>query len=343
MDEGLAHVLVGAVEVDAEHEAATAYVGDVVPGCAVSGCGAGQRAELLHEVVAHLAGVLHQAFFFKHIEHGQCGGAGQMVAAEGGAQLPIDGLELGTYQYASHREAVGDALGHGDDVGTYVEPLVGEELSRAPVATLYLVAYQYRVVLSAELLQPAGKLFGCQLDAADALYALEDDGTHVALLQLALPCRQVVYWQVGYVAIIVDGGYNLGVVGGLDGQRCTAMEGFLERQHTGAAIAERCQLEGVFVGLGTAVDEEQLVVVVAADASQPAGQLGLQRVDHGVGVEPDALQLLRHPLDVVRMRVSYRDDSVPAVEVEVLLTLVVPDFTALSFHDVHVEQGIYIK
>ena len=43
------------------------------------------------------------------------------------------------------------------------------------------------------------------------------------------------------------------------------MERLLAREHPRPAVSKRCQLQGILVCLGAAVDEEQLVVVVAAN------------------------------------------------------------------------------
>jgi hypothetical protein len=43
------------------------------------------------------------------------------------------------------------------------------------------------------------------------------------------------------------------------------------------------------------------------------------------------------------MRVSDADHGMPAIEVKILLTLVVPHLTALALHDIHVEERIYIE
>ena len=164
-----------------------------------------------------------------------------MVAAERGAELSVDGFELGRNEYSAHREAVADAFGYSDDVGAYAEPLVGEEATAASVAALYLVADKHCSVLLAELMQALGKL-GCgQLDAANALNALQDDSAHVALAQL-----------------------NLRVVRCFHGERRASVESLLTREDARATVVERSQLQGVLVGLGTAVDEKQLIVVVAA-------------------------------------------------------------------------------
>ena len=145
------------------------------------------------------------------------------------------------------------------------------------------------------------------------------------------------------MAVGVDGGNNLGVVGHFDGQRGAAVESLLGTEHTGAAVGERRQFQRVLVGLGSAVDEEQLVVVIAADLAQSLGQLLLQLVNHRVRVEPNLIELLRHLLYVVRMRMSDGDDGMTAVEVQIFLPLVVPYVATLSFHNVYVEQGINIE
>jgi hypothetical protein len=43
------------------------------------------------------------------------------------------------------------------------------------------------------------------------------------------------------------------------------------------------------------------------------------------------------------MRVADADDSVPAIEVEVLLSFLVPNLAALSLYDIDIEEGIYVE
>ena len=43
------------------------------------------------------------------------------------------------------------------------------------------------------------------------------------------------------------------------------------------------------------------------------------------------------------MAVAYADYGMAALEGQILLTFVIPYLTTLSLHDVHVEQGIYVK
>lgn len=115
-------------------------------------------------------------------------------------------------------EAVGDAFGHGDEVGTDVQPLVGEEFPAAAVAALYLVADEYGAMLLAGLTQALGKIFFHQTDATYALDAFEYTGAHVALGQLFFPSAEVVKGKVGDMVVGIHRGDDLGVVGGFNGE-----------------------------------------------------------------------------------------------------------------------------
>ena len=99
--------------------------------------------------------------------------------------------------------------------------------------------------------------------ATHTLYALQYHGTDVALSQFLLHGLNIVEGQVGDVAVGIDGGNDFGVVCGFYGQRGAAVERLLERYHAGSSVGERGQLEGVLVGLGAAVNQEQGIVVVA--------------------------------------------------------------------------------
>ena len=179
--------------------------------------------------------------------------------------------------------------------------------------------------------------------AADSLYALNDAGADVALGQLGLPRGEVVQRQVADVAVGVDGRYNLRVVGGFDGQRRAPVERFLGREHAGAPVGKRGQLQRVLVGLSPAVDEEQLVVLIAAGPAKPFGQLCLQPVDDRVAVEAQAAQLRCHHLNVVGVAVAYAYHGVAAVKVKVLTAIGIPHVAAAALDDVYVEQWINVE
>ena len=127
-----------------------------------------------------------------------------------------------------------------------------------------------------------------------------------------------------------------------DGERRAAVESVAGGQHAGAAGVERGELQRVLVGFGTRVDEEQLVVVIAADRTQTARQLPLKVVNHRVGIEAQRGGLPAEGFDVMGVAVADADDGMAAVEVEVLLPLVVPDVAAPALDDVDVKERINV-
>ena len=141
----------------------------------------------------------------------------------------------------------------------------------------------------------------------------------------------------------IDGGDDFRIVRHLYSQGGTSVEGLVEADEARPSVVEGGQFQRVLVGFGAAVDEEQLIVVVAADLAQAFGQLLLQLVDDRVGVEAQRGHLLADHLHVVRVGMADGDDGVAAIEVKVFSALFVPYVAAFAPHDVDVEQGIYVK
>ena len=91
---------------------------------------------------------------------------------------------------------------------------------------------------------------------------------------------------------------------------------------------ERSQLCGIFVGLGAAVVKEERVVTVTAGLAQTLRQFLLKRIDHAVGVKSYLIQLVLERGHIVRVRMPHRNNGVAAVEVEILLSIAVPDLAS---------------
>ena len=268
---------------------------------------------------------------------------GQIVAAERGAEHALGRLEDGRNQHAANREAVGHALGHGDDVGQNAGRFVGEEAARAAVSALDLIQNQHRAVLgaqAAQLLQESGLR---DVDAAHALYALDDDARHVALGQLALHGLGIVQVHEGDALPCVERRHDFRIVRHRHRARRAPVEALAEGHHTVAAGVERCQLDGVLVGLGARVDKEQRIVVEPGHLPYLARQFHLHRVSDAVGIEADSAQLLGDCRHVFRMAVSDRNDGMAAVEVKIFLTVFVPDLAPQSLDRSDVEKGIYVE
>ena len=334
LNETRAHILVGHIEFNAYHESAAAHLRHVGQVCA---------SELLNEVFSHCVGVINEVFILHDVENGERPSTGQVVASKGGAKLSVDWLELGRDEHSRHGESIGNALGHGDEVGLHAEPLVGKKLSATPISALYLVADENGVVLGAELTKPLHEVGRGKADAAHSLYALYDNGTDVTLLNLCPPCLQVVERQIGYVVVGIDRGNIFGVGRGLYGKRGAPVEGLLEGENACAPVVERGQLQGVFVGFGPRVDEKQLIVIISACLAKACGKLPLQGVDDGVAVEAEFAELLRHGLNIVGVAVAHADHGVASVEVEIFVAISVPHTAPLAVVYGNVKEGVYVE
>ena len=335
-EQARADFLVGDIEFDADHQAAAAHVNDMWETVVLHGL------QSVNEVGSHACGIIYKMLCLNDIEYGERSSTGQMVAAKGRAELAIDGFEHGADKHTTAGKTVGNALGYGDEIGPHAEMLMGKESSAAAVATLDLIADEDGAVGIAEHAEGLQETGGGHADAADALYALDDDRADIAFLYLCGPRLDVVEGEIGDVAIGIDGGDDLGVGGGFDGKGGAAVEGFFGTEYARAPVIERGEFEGIFVGFGTAVDHKELVVVVAADATKALGELHLKGIFHAVAVETEALKLVGHALHIVGMAVADADDGMAAVEVKIFLTVGVPDVATLAALDGDIEEGIYV-
>jgi hypothetical protein len=69
----------------------------------------------------------------------------------------------------------------------------------------------------------------------------------------------------------------------------------------------------------------------------------LERVLYRVAIEAQLVELLGHGFDIMRMAVSDADDSVTSIEIQILLSLVIPHMASLAVVDGYVEKWIYVK
>ena len=184
----------------------------------------GNFLKLGHQVVTHFVYILQQVLVLNNVEHRLCCCAGKVVAAECCTQLSEDGGELGADEHRSHREAVGDALCHGDEVGADTCPLVSKEFSAAAVSALNLVEHKDGACCGTLLLQLLQEFGLGNNNAADTLDTLDDNCSNVAFGKLGAYGLNVVQGQVCCVVVVVDGCNDFGIVGYLDSQRCASVE-----------------------------------------------------------------------------------------------------------------------
>ncbi len=138
------------------------------------------------------------------------------------------------------------------------------------------------------------------------------------------------------MSVIINRGYNLRVVCSLNGERCSAVESFFERQNPCPSVGERGEFQCILVSLGTAVDEEELVVVVARCLTESFGEFHLQFVYHGVAVEAEFAELLREFLHIMLVAMAYADYGMSAVEVEIFLSVLVPYLASFTSYYINV-------
>ena len=85
LDESVAYLLIGDVQFNTYHKATAPHIDNM-------GKSLGLKAA--HEVAADLGSIVNEVLVLYDIKHSQGSGAGQVVAAKGGAQLAEDRLKL---------------------------------------------------------------------------------------------------------------------------------------------------------------------------------------------------------------------------------------------------------
>ena len=156
-----------------------------------------QLLQLGNEIFTNLMRILYQVLLLEDIENGESGSTCQVVATESSTQLTIYRSKLWRNQYATHREAIADTLGYGDEVWLDAQPLVSKELTASAITALDFIANQEGAVFLAGCLQALSKLRSYHVATTYALDRLDDAGTYIALGKFLLPCLQIVNRKIG--------------------------------------------------------------------------------------------------------------------------------------------------
>ncbi len=220
---------------------------------------------------------------------------------------------------------------------------MGEEPSAAAIAALDFVQNENHAGFLGDLTQVSHELIVRNDNTAHTLYAFDDHCRHISLGEFRLHRLDVVQRQEGDVVVRVERGGIFRIVGDGHGSGRPSVKGSFERDHPVLSGVERCQFEGVLVGLRSRVDQEERVVLKAGEFADFPCQLDLKRILHAVGVEADLVQLVGDGRHIFRMAVADRDDGVASVEVKVLLPLVIPDSGAFGFDGGHVKKAVNVK
>ena len=183
-----------------------------------------QLLQLGDEIFTNLMRILYQVLLLEYIENGEGCCTCQVVAAEGSTQLTIYRSKLWRNQHATHREAIADTLGYGDEIWLDAQPLVSKELTASAVTALDFIANQESAVFLAGCLQALRKLWSNHVAATYALDRLNDTSADIALGKFLLPSLQIVDRKIGYVTIVIDWSNDLRIICYLYGKGSSAME-----------------------------------------------------------------------------------------------------------------------
>src|SRR5690554_4401617 len=253
------------------------------------------------------------------------------------------GFKSGGNQQATNRKTIAHAFGGGNQVGTNAGAFKGEEGTGATVARLNFVENEYCFCLLTGGLQALQKADLWFKNTGNALYAFNNNGTHIAFSQLRFNSRQIVQRQEADLHTLIHSSLNLRIVGHGHRSRGAPMKGFFESQYATFPGMKGGQLYGDIIGFCARITQKQPIVFQSAYLPKFPRQLLLQRVLYRVGIESDAFYLLRKSSDVMGVTVAYTDHGVAAIQIEVTGSLVVPHITAFGFYGSHGHQGINIK
>ena len=330
MNETRAHLLVRCIEDQADHQATPTNFKDMTVRLL-------KLTQLVDEISSNLIGILHKMLLLEDIEHCKSCSTSEMVASERCTELSDDRWESGRDKHGSHRQAIGNTLGHGDKIRLDSEPLMGKELTATTIATLDLIADQHGTIFLASLGQTLGKLRRSHDTTAYTLDTFENHSTDIAFSEFFLPRFEIIHGKEGHLMVIVDRCEIFLVIRDLHSKRSTAMERVLHSEHPTAPVVKAGELQCILVSLSSTVDQEKTIVFIATDLSKTLSQLLLQGVDDTVGVESDLLHLIVDSLDIMRMTVTNADDCMTAIEVQILLSFIVPYAGSFAPYDIDVE------
>ncbi len=239
------------------------------------------------------------------------------------------------------RQAAGQRLGAGQDIGDHALVLIPEPSARSPHAGLDLVQDQQHTATVTQLAESGQVIRIGDVDAPFTLDRLDQDGGRLVVEHLG-DSPEVV---VRHVHEARDHRLEPGVVLGLSrGRQCgvgPAVESALHRHDLEPAsfVAENpCQLDGGLVGFRAAVAEEALAA--EGPLRKRLGQLPLGLHVPGVGHVDQAADLLADRLDDPGRAVAQQVASPARKEVEVPVPFGVPDPRSLTAHEADGEAPV---
>ena len=288
-------------------------------------------------MVAHGGGVFGELVVYDVLGGGVSGGAGQGVAAEGGAVVArLEGAGVVFRHEGADGDAAAQSLGEGHDVGFYAELLVSEEGAEPAEAGLHFVEYEEEAFLVAEFADVFEVSVGGDVDATFGLDGFEHDGYGV------VGDGAFEFFDVAEGYVLVSGRDGLeeflvvGLSGGGDVGHGATVEGVEGGDYLEGAVAvpgavAAGELHRAFVGLGAAVAEEHFVE--GGVLHQYLGQLKLGYGVELVGGLEQGAGLFGDGVGYGFVGVAGVVDGPAGGEVEVFLAVDVPDLGSVALDD----------
>ena len=141
--------------------------------------------------------------------------------------------------------------------------MVGKELTRTTITTLYLIKDKHRTVLLGQFAERLHKIRSWYMDTTTTLDTLDDNSRYIAFGEFLLYGEGVVEVQESHLVALVEWCLYLWIIGHCHRTASAPVETAMESYHTALARMERCEFEGVLVALSTGVIEKKGVILVA--------------------------------------------------------------------------------
>ena len=323
----------GAGEVDREHEALAADVGD-------ERAFHGDGLEGVHDVLAHGGGVFDELVVFDDVQGGEGGGHRHVVLAVGVGvdNAAFHGVEDRLHDgFARNDGADGDVttrqrLGDAEDVGLdAVKVLEGEPFAGATEAALDFVEDEDGAVGFAEALRGAKEFFGDHF-AGFALDRFDDEACNVLVGEGLFEGGDVVEGHLDRAGGELAEAF-LEEVGAVDGESTAGetVEGVVAVDDFLALGVGAGELESAFDGFSAGVGEEDAFEISAGVFGE---LLGDEAGEEGAIHSHQVRQILIHHLaeDGADLGVvaAEGEDAPAGEEVEVLVAVLVPEVASLA-------------
>ncbi len=270
------------------------------------------------EIIAEFGRALCQLVRLVDIDRGERRGAGQRIAAEGGAVQARIYLDCRVQQGRPDGHPAAHGFGYAEDVGLQFEMLAGEHFSGTTKTGLDFINDQQGAALAAYFSDRRYVLSLDRIDSALTLYQFEHHRRSVVVNHGVELVDLVVGDVVEPGNQRLEGLTILRCIGGADRTHGAPVETAHRGDEVGASAVQAGKLECRLDRFGAGIAQVGAGQVLRADLYQLFEELGAYIVVHDVGAGNQGLGLLLDCRDQLRVAVAQRSDTDAGGEIEVL-------------------------